>query len=61
MAKPTADTDRELIQQLRNLKEGMVERIQELETRGYSVKWMTANDVVFRLIIIKTTEIKEQV
>ena len=37
MAKPTADTDKELIQQLRNLKAEMVERINELTNREYQV------------------------
>ena len=60
MAKPTADTDKELIQQIKNLKEGMIERVIELQKRGYIIGVTTSTaEVLFVMEISKTVETRE--
>lgn len=61
MAKPTADTDKELIQQLKNLKAEMIDRVDELKKRGYTVKWAPRSDSIFCLAIVKTVEVREEI
>ena len=62
MAKPTADTDKELIQQIKNLKEGIEERIQELKKRNFNVfiEVDTVDDT-FTITISKHVEFDETV
>ena len=51
MAKPTADTDKELIQQLKNLKAEMIDRMTELDSRGYDIEVTHGHDTPFNFSI----------
>ncbi len=51
MAKPTADTDKELIQQLKNLKAEMIDRMTELDTRGYDIEVTRGHDMPFNFAV----------
>ncbi|KKL75429.1 hypothetical protein LCGC14_2055000 [marine sediment metagenome] len=61
MAKPTADTDKELIQQIKNLKEGIEERAAELSVRGYSIvaNFNSNTPLNFSIEVSKTVNITE--
>ena len=61
MAKPTAETDKELMQQIKKLKEGMVERIVELVDRGYQIFFIpdTENGAEFTMKISKVVKTEE--
>ncbi len=61
MAKPTADTDKELIQQIINLKEGILERVVELTKRGYEIDVRGNNWDNFVIEITKLIEFKETI
>ena len=61
MAKPTADTDKELMQQLKNLKAEILDRVNELKKRGYIVKWAPRTDAIFCIAIVKTVEVREEI
>ena len=57
MAKPTADTDKELIQQMKNLKAGLLERADELLSRGYDVDIRIKDSKdLFTLVVSKTVK-----
>ncbi len=58
MAKPTADTDKELIQQLRNLKAEMEERMDELIKRNYIVE-IAGEEYSFSISISKNVSVEE--
>ena len=60
MIELTTDTDKELIQQIRNLRDGMVERMNKLLSRGYHVTIETkAANTEFAVRITKTEIIEE--
>ena len=60
MAKPPADTDKELIQQMKNLKEGLLERADELLSRGYDVDVkMNGSKDLFTIVITKAVKTEE--
>ena len=56
----TADTDKELINQLRNLKTEIVERLRELENRGHEVI-IKSNTSSFAIHITKTVTVEEEI
>ena len=61
MAKPSADTDKEIIQQMKNLKEGILERVTELQERGYEIDIRGNNFSNFTITVSKTIDLKEEI
>lgn len=62
----TNDTDKELINQIKNLKAGIEERIRELEKREYKVNVSTNSTLVgrsgrFYIKVTKTIETTETI
>ena len=56
----TADTDKELINQLRNLKTEIIERLRELENRGHEVV-IESSGSSFAILITKTVTVEEEI